>query len=102
MRLEPAINDFDRLTHAIHEELTMQHFMHERDIDDDLFNSLVDAIAIELDYRFDIHWNPRWLAPGEPHHWEENGEHFIECPHCHQIAVLPNEQAAIEYQETHV
>lgn len=74
-------DDFDRLMGNVREELQAQNAMDGLGLSEDALDRLAEAIAVNVQYVFDVRWAPR-LKEGEPHAWEEGGAAFAECVPC--------------------
>lgn len=61
----PGIREFDeRLTANVLEELRAQNELLELRLNDEQLPRLAKAIAVNVDYAFDVRWSPRWEGRG--------------------------------------
>jgi hypothetical protein len=51
---------FDRLTDNIREELNAQNALLALGLSTNRITDLANAIAINIDYAFEVRWSPRW------------------------------------------
>lgn len=106
-RYEGPLNNYDRAIDNVTDELDTQAAMRDLHWPEGLTRQLAEAIVSNLDYAFDIRWRPRWVKPGEPHHWSETGEdpddtlYFTECLACGQIFESGSEASAQTAYQAH-
>lgn len=81
------MEDLDRLRDAIRDELSAQHGIRGLEIDSEWLDTLADSVSSRVEYGFDVEWNPRWVRPGEPQRWEEDGEFYVECLKCRRVTI---------------
>jgi hypothetical protein len=55
--------------------------MLELGLTEDVIESLMFGVTSGVLYGFTVDWNPDWTH-GEPHQWQESGQHFARCRSC--------------------
>lgn len=78
----PSPDDFDRLVGNVRDELQSQNAMGGHGLTDEVLDRLASAIAVNVDYGFDVRWAPNWVKPGQPHAWQDEEGAFAECVDC--------------------
>jgi hypothetical protein len=103
----PYLNDKERLVGNIREELQAQRAMRVVDLSDQVVEDLAFAIALNIEYGFDVRWAPKWVGGVGHHDWIEDRnmphpKYFVECLMHQRIAVHASEDEAADWWNAHV
>jgi hypothetical protein len=92
------IDNFERLTENILDELVSCNGLMALGLDDRTLRELAKQVAVNIDYAFNVTWSPNWVKSGEPHVWSETSStgvtHFAECLLCGAVMAEPTREAA--------
>jgi hypothetical protein len=107
IKLEPddesrRTKDLQLLNDAVFDELKAINAFNRFEVSDDALRTFAWAVTTRIEHAFDVKWSPKWVRPGRPHVWQDNGSWHARCNQClEESPASSSEQIAGNWFDEH-